>query len=112
MRAAAAVHESFWSRLVVTVDPAVDCWTRDSIRATQVTTQNIRALLGLRNAYVIFAGGQLRAAAGRRGLRVIATLNFPRAGFTSASVWTSLPDRQSTIIVNSLSDKRMPGNLR
>src|SRR6266436_1453294 len=36
MRAAAAVHESFWSRLVVTVDPAVGCWTRDSIRATQV----------------------------------------------------------------------------
>ena len=31
IRAAAAIHESFWPRLVVTVDPPVGRWTRDPI---------------------------------------------------------------------------------
>ncbi len=32
----AAIHESFWSGLVVAIDPAVGRWTRDSILTAQV----------------------------------------------------------------------------
>ena len=36
VRAAAAIHESFWPRLVLAIDPAVRWGTGDSIRAAQV----------------------------------------------------------------------------
>src|ERR1700733_571594 len=45
MWAATPIHESFWSRLVVTIDPAVGSWTRYPIRATQVRYRHLFLLI-------------------------------------------------------------------
>src|ERR1700678_209775 len=45
MWAAAAIHKSFRTRLIVSIDPAVGRWTRDPVRATQVRYRHLFFLI-------------------------------------------------------------------
>jgi hypothetical protein len=60
MRAAAAIHESFWPRLVVAIDSAVGRRARDSVLTAQVryrhlflliTRQELQTLIQIRLSY-------------------------------------------------------------
>ena len=45
MRTPAAIYESFWSGLVIAIDPAVGRWARDPIRAAQVRYRHLFLLV-------------------------------------------------------------------
>jgi hypothetical protein len=62
MRAAAAIHESFWPRLFLAIDPAVSRWARNSVLTAQVRYRHIFFLIARQELQTLIQYPTLYAA--------------------------------------------------